>query len=161
MARAVVDVDLGWNEIQEQLEYAAKSYVQVGFQEDSKTKTQLKGTRRKQGGLSMPEIAASNEFGTDKIPARPFMSTSFDENRNAIYAFIQKNYEKILDGKQTTEKALGLVGIAMVGLIQKKIRQIVYPPNAPSTIKIKGSSKPLIDYGQMIQSVREKVVLRK
>jgi len=164
MARAgaaVRDTDLGWNEIQEQLEYAAKSYVLVGFQEGSKTKVQIKGDRTKEGGLSMPEIAASNEFGTKTIPARPFMSTAFDDNRLKIYNFIQSEYDKVLLGKQTTEKALGRIGISMVGLVQKKIRQIIYPPNAPSTIKAKGSSKPLIDFGQMIQSVREKVVLKK
>lgn len=157
----VKDIDLGWKEIEKQLEYAAKSYVLVGFQEGSKTKTQVKGDRKKEGGLSMPEIAAENEFGTKKIPARPFMSTSFDENKSKIHSFIRKEYSKILEGKQTTQKALGLMGIAMIGLIQKKIRQIVYPPNSPYTISKKGSSKPLIDFGQMIQSVREKVVLKK
>jgi HK97 gp10 family phage protein len=162
MARAgVKDNDLGWGEIQKQIKLAKDSFVLVGFQQGSKTKAQSKGTRTKQGGLSMPEIAAANEFGTDKIPARPFMTTAFDENRSRINDFTRKEYDKIISGKQTTERALGRIGIAMVGLIQKKIRQIIYPPLAPSTIKAKGSSKPLIDFGQMIQSVREKVVLQR
>ena len=107
----------------------------------------------------MPEIAAANEFGTETIPARPFMSTSFDENRQRIYNLTQREYGRILDGKTNVAKSLGIIGLFMVGLIQKKIRAIQFPPNSPRTIAIKKSSKPLIDFGQMIQSVREKVVI--
>lgn len=157
---AVADVDKGLKRIQKELALIEKSYVLVGFQAGTTTKTQQKGTRTKKSGLSMPEIAYINEYGTKTIPARPFMSTSFDENREKINNFIQTNFDKILIGETTVSKSLGLLGIAMVGLIQKKIREIRSPPNSPRTIKIKGSSKPLIDFGQMIQSVREKVVIR-
>jgi len=160
MARAVADKDKGWKEIEKQIEIASKSLVKVGFQQGETTKLQRKGNRTKKSGFSMPDIAAVNEFGSAKIPARPFMRTSFDENRDKITSFVQKNYDKILEGKITTKQALGLIGLAMVGLIQKKIRSIVTPPNSPRTIEIKKSSKPLIDFGQMIQSVREKVVIR-
>lgn len=157
----IQDIDLGYKAIQKEVSLLAKSYVLVGFQEGSKTKSQTMGARQKEGGLSMPEIAASNEFGTRFIPARPFMSTSFDENRAQINLAILGEYRKILDGKSTAKKSLGLLGQYMVGLIQKKIRAIVFPPNSPRTIAIKKSSKPLIDFGQMIQSVREKVVIVK
>ncbi|MGH2612652.1 MAG: hypothetical protein ACRDFB_06330, partial [Rhabdochlamydiaceae bacterium] len=73
---------------------------------------------------------------------------------------IQGEYNKILDGKSTTERSLGLIGQLMTKLIVQKIRAIVSPPNSPRTIAIKKSSKPLIDFGQMVQSVRYKVVLK-
>jgi hypothetical protein len=44
--------------------------------------------------------------------------------------------------------------------VQKKIRQITIPPNSPRTIAEKKSSKPLIDFGQMVQSVTFKVNLK-
>lgn len=161
MPRAVVrDTDLGFAEIQKQVALLEVSYVLVGFQEGELTKNQIKGQRQKKGGLSMPEIAAVNEFGNDFIPARPFMSTSFDENRAKINKAIQGEYGKILDGKSTTAKSLGLIGLLGVSLIQRKIRSIVFPPNSPRTIAIKKSSKPLIDFGQMVQSVRSKVVVK-
>jgi hypothetical protein len=158
--RAVVkDKDLGFDEIQRQIALLDGSYVNVGFQEGTATKTQVKGQRKQTAGLSIPQIAAGNEFGTN-IPARPFMSTSFDENKALINKAIQGEYTKILDGKRTAEKSLGLIGQLMTKLIVQKIRAIVSPPNSPRTIAIKKSSKPLIDFGQMVQSVRYKVVLK-
>lgn len=161
MKRAVVkDIDLGFDEIQKQVALLDGSYVLVGFQEGTKTTLQTKGQRQKKSGLSMAEIAAANEFGTKTIPARPFMSTSFDENRAKINKAIQGEYSKILDGKSTTERSLGLIGLLGVKFIVQKIRAITSPPNSPRTIAIKKSSKPLIDFGQMVQSVRHKVVLK-
>jgi hypothetical protein len=40
-----------------------------------------------------------------------------------------------------------------VGDIQHEITVLRHPPNAPATIRAKGSSKPLIDTGEMRQSV--------
>jgi len=158
MARpGVEDIDLGWNDIEKELKKFQKASILVGFQEGSTTKTQKKGQRLKEGGLSMPQIASQNEFGTKNIPARPFMRTSFDENLPKIYKLIERQYVAIESG-QSAEQSLNAVGVVMVGLIQKKIRQITTPPNSPRTIAIKGSSKPLIDFGQMIQSVTYKVV---
>lgn len=161
MKRAVVkDIDLGFDEIQKQVALLDGSYVLVGFQEGTKTTQQTKGQRQKKAGFSMAEIAAANEFGTKTIPARPFMSTSFDENRAKINKAILGEYSKILDGKSTTERSLGLIGLLGVKFIVQKIRAITSPPNSPRTIAIKKSSKPLIDFGQMVQSVRHKVVLK-
>ena len=39
------------------------------------------------------------------------------------------------------------------GLVQETIKEGEFSPNAPSTIKKKGSDKPLIDTGHMRQSV--------
>lgn len=154
----IIEKDLGWLGILDELGKAQTAYVKVGFQIGSETKNQRKGARKKKAGQSMPEIAAQNEYGTRIIPARPFMSTAVDMNLRTINGYIQKQYGLILIGKSTVDKSLGLIGQLMTGLIQKRIRQIVYPPNAPSTIARKGSSKPLIDFGQMVQSVRYVVV---
>lgn len=156
---AVVDVDRGMAEIKREIELMHNSYVMIGFQQGSVTHSQTKGDREKKGGLSMPEIAAANEFGTDKIPARPFMRTSFDENKQRINKAIQTEYIKITEGKSTVRKSLTAIGVFMVDQIKMKIRAIHTPPNSPRTIAIKKSSKPLIDFGQMIQSVHSKVVI--
>ncbi len=148
-----------FDKVMSNIESFSNSYVTIGFQEGSVTKTQVKGNRRKEGGKSMPQIAAENEFGTSRIPARPFMSTSFDENRDKINRIIASEYDKIIAGESTVSKSLNLIGLFGIDLIQQKIRAIHYPPNSPRTIAAKGSSKPLIDFGQMVQSVRRKVVI--
>lgn len=161
MSRATVaDVDLGWEEIEKELGKLNGSYVLVGFQEGSVTKDQTKNGRKKQGGLSMPQIAAENEFGTRTTPARPFMRTSFDENKQRIDRAIQGEYVKITKGKSTVKRSLTALGVFMVDQIKVKIRSIVSPPNSPRTIAEKKSSKPLIDFGQMIQAVHAKVVIK-
>jgi HK97 gp10 family phage protein len=143
-----------------EIDLMQKSYVTIGFQEETKTRDETKGTRRKKGGQSMAQIAAMNEFGTSHIPARPFMRTSFDENRQRIANAISNEYDKIVEGTSTVKRSLNLIGLEMTRLIQMKIRAIYYPPNSPATVRAKGSSKPLIDFGQMIQSVRHKVYIR-
>ena len=45
------------------------------------------------------------------------------------------------------------IGIVAESDIKQKISSIYSPPNAPSTIAKKGSSKPLIDSGFMLASV--------
>jgi len=140
------------------IEKLSNSYVLVGFQEGSVTRAQVKGNRAKKAGLSMPQIAAQNEFGTDIIPARPFMVPAIAENNTKVTNAIRNEYDKIILGNSTIKRSLGLIGNFAVNLIKLKIRSIRYPPNAPSTIRRKKSSKPLIDFGQMIQSVTYKVV---
>lgn len=160
MSRTVVaDVDLGMEDIERELKKINNSYVLVGFQAGSVTKSQTKDGRKKKAGLSMPEIAAANEFGTNTIPARPFMRTSYDENKQRIDRAIQGEYVKITKGKSTVKRSLTALGVFMVDQIKMKIRSIQSPPNSPRTIAKKKSSKPLIDFGQMIQSVHAKVVI--
>jgi HK97 gp10 family phage protein len=142
-----------------EVEQISSAYVLIGFQAGEKTRSQVKGKRRKEAGKSMAQIAAENEFGTEKIPARPFMTTSFDQNKDKINKIIISEYGKIIDGESTVKRSLNLLGLFGVDLVQKKIREIQSPPNSPRTIAIKKSSKPLIDFGQMIQSVRHKVVI--
>lgn len=153
------DIDKGWKNIQKQVASFKKASVLVGFQKGSTTQPQVKGTREKEGGLSMPEIAFTNEFGSKRVPARPFMGPSFDENLQRINKLINIEYSAVKSGKYNAKKAFERIGLFMQGEIQLKIRSITSPPNSPATIERKGSSKPLIDFGQMIQSVTSKVEL--
>lgn len=156
----VEDTDMGMEAAVAEISKLANSYVQIGFQEGEVTHSQTKGQRHKKAGLSMAQIAAYNEYGTEDIPARPFMSTAIENNKAKIYKAIDSQYNKIIEGKSTVKKSLDLIGLLVTSLMQQRIRQIQIPPNAPSTIKQKKSSKPLIDFGQMIQSIRHKTVIR-
>lgn len=161
MAVTITDYRKNLDKELDKMEQLANSYVLVGFQEGSVTKSEVRGTRRKEAGKSQAQIAAENEFGTRIIPARPFMGPAIDDNRDRINNVIVGEYVKILDGTSNIRKSLNLIGLFAVTLIQKKIRDIRTPPNSPRTIALKKSSKPLIDFGQMIQSVRHKIVIPK
>lgn len=91
------------------------------------------------------------------IPARPWLSPGV-ESGNAEYVRIIE--QSLRDGELMSE-ALERVGQVAVGFVQKYIVDLRTPPNAPSTIKKKGSSNPLISSGAMRQSVTFKVTKNK
>lgn len=111
-------------------------------------------------GLHAAEVATFHEFGTRDIPQRSFLRSTERENREALFVLFQQLTMHVLLRKMTANKALGLVGEKMKGLIQKKIAN--GDPNwkklEDSTIAAKGSSKALIDTGQLRQSINYEVV---
>ena len=100
--------------------------------------------------LTVAEIGAIQQFGTPTIPARPWLDTGVEKAVPEINRIIEKAYES---GEFDQDRALELIGISAVNNVQENITDIRTPPNAPSTIDKKGSSNPLIDTGQMRQSV--------
>lgn len=152
--RAVVrDIDMGYDKITSEIKKFRSKVVLTGFQEETVTKFQVKNGRVKKGGESMASIAAQNEFGAPGVPQRSFMRTAFDENITRIYEVLELQYGLVVDQQITAKQALGEIGEFMIALIKRKITQITFPPNSPVTIALKGSSKPLVDTGQMLNSV--------
>lgn len=94
------------------------------------------------------------------IPKRPFMSNAFDKFMNDIINFIILEYRKVIDGKQTLKQMIDRIGVKHEGQIKKSFTEFTYKENHPATIAEKGSSTPLIDNGQMRNSVKFKVVFK-
>lgn len=117
--------------------------VRVGFQ---------RGKAQEEDGTDMCDVAAYNELGTDHIPARPFIRQSVDDNESKINSFLKEEVKDFAQGK-SAEQILKEIGIFQKDLMQDKITSGSFAPNAESTIKKKGSSKPLVDTGRMRQSV--------
>ncbi len=120
-------------------------YVKVGFPSNA---TESDGTKT-------ALVAAVHEFGSPSqgIPERPFVRPSLDKNRAKRSALNKQNLKKVLNGGITIDAALGQLGHMAAGDIQEEIRNGNFAPLKPATIQRKGSSKPLIDTGQMRQSV--------
>lgn len=164
-----IDKDRGWNKIKEQMRLAKKSFVNVGVLSDAgkyQPHSDLKTKRTHYSSANIADVATFNEFGhlvrggSYFVVPRPFMRTSYDEGMATLMPFIAFNFGKIMDGKLTTEQALKKIGTFHKGQIQKKIASGPWAPNAPSTIKSKRSKKPLIDSGQMRQSISFEVKLK-
>ena len=128
-----------------EIEKLKKLCVRVGFQEGAK--------QYEESGADILDVAMFNELGTSTSPSRPFMAMSVDENADKINAFLKNQLKLLAQGKTTAEGILKAIGVFQKGLIQKKIQNGDFEPNAPSTIKKKGSEHPLIDTGTMRQSV--------
>jgi hypothetical protein len=112
-----------------------------------------KNAGRNDGGATVLDVAVWNEFGTDTIPARSFLRAWFDESGPAQRALIVALMKAVMTGKTTKEKALELLGQWAQGQIQARIASSIPPPNAPSTVRQKGSSTTLIHRGILRSSI--------
>lgn len=112
-------------------------------------------------GITIGRLAGVHEYGAAiqtkngviLIPERSFIRAPLAAARTQITKLAGDLSAKVLEGKITEDRALGLVGVTAVGVIQKAIAAGIAPPNAPSTIEAKGSSKPLVDTGRLRQSI--------
>ena len=103
-------------------------------------------------GTSVALVAAINEYGRPSIgqPPRPFFRNMIAEKSpewpNTVKALlIANNYD--------AEKTLEQVGVVIKNQLQASIQEFTSPPLKPSTIAAKGFDKPLIDSGEMRNSV--------
>lgn len=131
---------------QDLIKFSGRETLEIGFFENA----------RYENGTQVAQVAFFNEFGTLRIPARPFF-------RNAITKNIKKWYSTLgsaIRAGRNPNNALSLVGEQARGDIIKSITELNTPPNAQSTINAKGSTSPLIDSGLLRRSVTYKVKQR-
>lgn len=136
--------------------------IDHGFEQLKKDVASLKGRGVKvgiMGGGEVLDYAMYNEFGTSRIPARPFMQTAYDRNEAEMNKFVDFLAQQIIDGKSNADRVLRILGETYQLKVQETIRNAKEwaVPNAPGTIEQKGSSSPLIDEGRMVGSVRYEV----
>lgn len=143
---AVIDKDLGYKVILGRLEHLHGT-VKVGYFSDS---------GKEPNGTTVAEVATYNEYGTGRIPARPFMRQTVDTKQND-WANLAQNIEKRVVGGMGVHQGLELIGVRAKGHMQEMIDKGDFAPNAPATIRRKKSSHPLIDTGLMREKVSFKV----
>lgn len=151
-----------------ELNYLATHKVHIGIFADAK----------REDGAPMLVIAAANEFGAkipkrqarfgnldDEnpggwviIPERSYLRAWFDENVDALQATMEHLIGQVVEGKISGRAALETIGGYVATHVQAYMVDLKTPPNAPSTIRRKGSSNPLIDTGQLKDSITWKVV---
>lgn len=139
----ITDIDHGWRRILSEIRTGG-GFTEVGFFSDDAGYP---------GGVSVADVAQCNEYGTARIPERPFMRRAFDQNREGLDGKMQTLLDGVYVGTHNLDRAMAILGEFHRGHIVTSIRDLDSPPNAPSTIRRKGSSNPLIDTGQMMQSV--------
>lgn len=117
--------------------------LEVGFFEVSKY----------DNGVYVASVASFNEYGTAKIPPRPFFRNAIAKNSNKWNDILTNELRNSVD----VELAYNRVGEVAKGDIVESIMQTNTPPNSPLTIAKKKSSKPLVDTSFMRSSVNYKV----
>jgi phage gpG-like protein len=148
MARKLVIVkDMGLKRRLAQLAALSALAVEVGLPD---------GGEEVSDGLSLADVGAIHEYGTETIPARPWLSqgVAAAEPEQALRLAISE----VATGRQPAERAAARMGLRVTSAIRSGIRAGIEPVNAPATIAKKGSSKPLVDTGRLLRAVTYRVV---
>ena len=150
--------DFGWNHLKEAVLKLGErgAFTLVGVQ-GREAAANVQNT-----ALTYAQLARIHEFGATirtkkgaiiKIPARSFLQATIDKYRADIQKRAVAFGKGVVLDLFTPEQALELLGEYVVGLIRQRMADGIPPPNRPSTIKRKGSSKPLIDTGGLRGSI--------
>jgi hypothetical protein len=147
----VEDRDLGWANIRAAMLGLDGAHTRVGVQEGE----------IREDGKDLVIVAAVNEFGAPKanIPERSFIRSTVDEERPAVNRIKEGIVRKATTGHVSIRQELALLGEFAQSKIQRKIIDLKIPGNADSTKKKKGSDNPLVDQGQLHQSIRHVEVI--
>ena len=113
------------------------------------------------GGLSMVDLGTIHEFGAPRanVPQRSFLRSTADANRSKYERSMAKSVRKLANNPRSfnARGELFLLGERVRGDVIKRIRAHIPPPLAAATIARKGEDVPLIDTGQLINSIRSVV----
>lgn len=125
--------------------------IEVGFFEYDKYGTE-------NGNLYVAQVAAFNEFGTETVPQRPFMTETFEGFANQLHMArgMKTVFQNVLLNGRQVVQLLKNLGRTTADIMQISIED--YPgSNSPSTIARKGKNDPLYDTGKMLESVKFKI----
>lgn len=121
----------------------------------SETLAETIATGNEGEAIPLAMIAAVHEFGSPEhnIPERSFLRAGI---RRGIPKFHQLNADslrKVVRGEMTVEGSLEKLGVVATGEVKREFVVGKFVPLKPATIRRKGSSRPLIDSGQLRQAV--------
>ena len=154
----VIDKDMGWKRIKNDLSLLNNSYTKVGLPEDGKPAPVDEGIAEMS---ELVMVYAANEFGTKRIPERSTLRAAFDESLPQTNKLVEKMYDAVVANTLTVKNALSIIGEFVTGKVQRKIISLKTPPNAPSTLRAKyPKTNPLINKGQLVQSITHVEVLQ-
>ncbi len=119
---------------------------------------QAESSRKDSAEPNNAELAFLHTNGSPKrrIPARPFLQPAILANKEKIAKLQKKVIQDALKG----DAKLMLVDLTKLGIFAQSAVKAWFvdprnnwAPNAPLTIKLKGSDKPLIDSAQLRNSI--------
>lgn len=110
-------------------------------------------------GESVAAIMMANEFGSTgsatkaPTPARPLLRQTAAVLDEKVPAYIERRKMEMMEGTLSVEDYRKKLGEAMVAAGLEVLKKGDFAPNAESTVKKKGFDKPLVDTGNLGQSI--------
>lgn len=111
-------------------------------------------------GISVQDYAIFNEYGTSRMPARPFfrLSVGTTNAQNEIKEYMKQQVEQIIQGGMSAQQAYENLGTFIVQKIKKTIASGNFAALNPQTVKKKGHSKQLMDTHSLYESINYEIV---
>ena len=113
------------------------------------------GSENHSEGITVFQIGMIHEFEKKKknIPRRSFIRVPIENNIKEITKLIENNHKLVSENAMSAKVALDRIGIKAQNTIKESFRNNDWKANSRATVKRKGSSRPLIDTGQLIGSI--------
>lgn len=148
MAEIVYELE-GLEKLDKELKYLSSHAVKVGVLGDGNN-----------NGVSVQDYAIFNEYGTSRMPARPFfrLSVGTANAQNEIKEYMKQQVEQIIQGGISAQQAYENLGTFVVQKIKKTIASGNFAALNPQTVKKKGHSKPLMDTHSLYESINFEIV---
>ena len=113
------------------------------------------GSNNHSEGITVFQIGMIHEFGAPEknIPRRSFIRVPIENNIKEITKLIENNHKLVSENSMSAKVALDRIGLKAQNTIKKSFRDNDWKANSRATVKRKGSSRPLIDTGQLVGSI--------
>lgn len=146
----IIDKDKGFAELFVRVKaLASKPYFTVGVFSDEK---------HEDSDISVAEIALIHEFGTETLPERSYLRSTFDEKRDMLNREAEKLLPSVIFGGMTTGDMLSKIGEKLLEAVKHKITvDGIKPSDSPATLAAKESKGrgdvTLVDSQQMLDAL--------
>ena len=141
--------DKGWQKFKKKFIKREDPFVKVGI-------LASKGGNSDHGGITMVELAAIHEFGAPSanIPERSFIRRTFSEKSKDMAKVVTGLTKKVASDSLNINQALEILGAWGAAQVKNTITgEHIPPPLKPETAKRKGSTRPLVADGQLLNSI--------
>lgn len=92
------------------------------------------------------------------IPERSFVRTTPEDRKKELQEAMESNLRKYLTTKMSFKSFSNTVGKELSTIVKRQMQDLKKPELHPFTIERKGSDDPLIDKGNLLNSITYKVV---
>ena len=147
------DVAKNLEALKAQLEYMTRQEIAIGVPNKE---------NERRGTSNLATIAAALEYGTSRIPARPFLRETLSDNLNEYADMLNKLRG---DSKESAIQAMRLVAAQAQADVQENMIKGEWAPNSEAVYKRKlrkgsngGEPRPLVDTGRLRQSIKGVVI---
>jgi hypothetical protein len=162
----VVDNDSGYDHLVETFGDIDGVYVTVGVHSEQNDPHKDDGS----SGINIARLAAVHEYGAEidhpgvtkphkiVIPERSFLRATMSDKKQHLSSMSAKLIGKVIDGKMSIDRAFKLLGEEAAALVKERMGSSKLKPLAASTIRKKTvdgkkGTSPLIDTGQLVNSI--------